>query len=275
LIGPSGCGKTTLLSCMLGMKQLDGGTIKVLGEEISYENSSKFPHLIGYMPQETALISELTIKETLSFFGNIFQMDQTLLKQRLIMICDLLELRRLNNRIQNLSGGEKRRVSFAAALIHDPQILILDEPTVGLDSLLREKIWNFLIESTRSSNKTVIITTHYIAEAEKSDCCGLMKHGVLLMEDKPQNIFRTFGVQNLEEAFLELCLKQNAGINKNSLKDKAQCSHQNVNDKVVKEDIKISTENAQNQVYEKRKKFTKQTINALFNKELVRIFRQP
>jgi len=276
LIGPSGCGKTTLLSCMLGMKQLDGGTIKVLGEEISYEKPTKFPHLIGYMPQETALVPELTIKETLNYFGNIFQMDQVLLKQQLIMICDLLELRDLNNRIQNLSGGEKRRVSFAAALIHDPQILMLDEPTVGLDSMLREKIWNFLIESTRSSNMTVIITTHYIAEAEKSNCCGLMKNGMLLIEDKPQNIFRTLSIQNLEEAFLELSLKENTETNNNNVNvKKPQCSHQMIRKRVVKEEAKISTEHQQNQVYDKRKKFSKQTQNALFTKELVRILRQP
>jgi len=97
-----------------------------------------------------------------------------------------------------------------------------------------------IIDSTRSSNRTVIITTHYIAEAEKSDCCGLMKNGALLIEDKPQNIFKTFGVKNLEEAFLELCLKENTEINNNNLNDeRAQCSREIENNKVVKEDIKM------------------------------------
>ncbi|CAG9805440.1 unnamed protein product [Chironomus riparius] len=276
LIGPSGCGKTTLLSCILGMKQLDEGTINVLGQEVSYKNPSKFPHRIGYMPQETALVPELTIKETLNYFGNIYQMNPSLMKQRLIMICDLLDLHDGNKRVNHLSGGGKRRVSFAAALIHNPEILILDEPTVGLDSILREKIWKFQIESTKLSNTTVIITTHYIAEAEKSDCCGLMKNGVLLIEDSPQNIFKNLGVQNLEEAFLNLCIRENTGNNKNSLNDeRPQCSHEFVNHKKVKEETKLSTETTKDLIHEKKKKFSNQTIKALLNKELVRIFRQP
>ena len=258
------------------MKQLDDGTINVLGQDVSYENPSKFPHRIGYMPQETSLVPELTIKETLNYFGNINQMNPTLLKQRLIMICELLDLHDVNKRVNHLSGGGKRRVSFAAALIHNPEILILDEPTVGLDSLLREKIWKFLIDSTKSSNMTVIITTHYIAEAEQSDCCGLMKNGVLLIEDRPQNIYRNLGVQNLEEAFLNLCIRENVANHKSSLNDDLpQCSQDFVHHKKGKEENKVAIENENNQIYDKIKKFSKQTIKALLNKELVRIFRQP
>ncbi|XP_070493900.1 ABC transporter G family member 20-like [Chironomus tepperi] len=278
LIGPSGCGKTTLLSCILGLKQLDGGTIEVLGEEVSYKNPTKFPHLIGYMPQETALVPELTIKETLNYFGNIYQMNQILLMQRLIMICNLLELTDVNKRIEQLSGGEKRRVSFAAALIHDPKIVILDEPTVGLDSILRDKIWKFLIESTNLSNMTVIITTHYIAEAEKATCCGLMSNGELLIEDKPQNIFRNLGVQNLEEAFLNLCIREKSRIKMNSLNEEnPRYSREMINHVEEQKRLKMSIEvaNNQNLVYDKRKTFSKQTVKALLVKEVVRIFRQP
>lgn len=276
LIGPSGCGKTTLLSSILGMKQLDHGTINVLGQEVIYEKQSKISHLIGYMPQENALVPELTIKETINYFGNIYQMDQKLLSQRLKMICDLLDLHDVNKRVDQLSGGGIRRVSFAAALIHNPEILILDEPTVGLDSILREKIWTFLIESAKTSKTTVIITTHYIAEAEKSDCCGLMKNGTLLMEDKPYNIYKKLGVENLEEAFLTLCIRENAKMNKNRLNDeRPQCSHELINDIKIEKDNKVSTEITKNLVYDKRKKFSKQTINALFSKEFIRIIRQP
>ncbi|XP_070493598.1 ABC transporter G family member 20-like [Chironomus tepperi] len=274
LIGPSGCGKTTLLSCILGMKQLDGGTIRVLGEEVSYENPTKFPHLIGFMPQEVALVPELTIKEILEYFGNIFQMNPILLKQRLIMICELLELTDVNKRIEQLSGGEKRRVSFAAALIHDPKIVILDEPTVGLDSILREKIWEFLIESTKSSNMTVIITTHYISEAEKATCCGLMSNGELLIEDKPQNIFRNLGVNNLEEAFLNLYTQEKTRITKNSLNNEKPQSNREL--EIDKEEVaKMSNGVAHNLTYAKRKMFSKQTVKALLMKEVVRIRRQP
>jgi len=280
LIGPSGCGKTTLLSSILGMKQLDSGTIKILGQDVLFEKVSKFPHMIGYMPQETALIPELTIKETLNYFGNIFQMNQILLKQRLVMICDLLELHDVNKRVEQLSGGGKRRISFAAALIHEPKILILDEPTVGLDSILREKIWTFLIDSTRSSNMSVIITTHYIAEAERSNCCGLMINGVLLAEDHPQHILRKFKVQNLEEAFLALCV---------SRKSKAVISSDNNNhfpnsastfdfSNSVHSDVPSNPSrfNGNNIVeLDKRSTFSVQTFKALFKKEIIRIRRQP
>jgi len=254
---------------MLGMKQLDSGTIKVLGKEISCEKSSKFPHLIGFMPQETALVQELTIKETLNYFGNIFQMNQVLLRQRLVMICDLLELHDVNKQVKKLSGGEKRRVSFAAALIHNPKVLILDEPTVGLDSILREKIWAFLIDSTCSSDMSVIITTHYIAEAEKSNFCGLMRHGMLLAEDSPQNIYKSLNVSNLEEAFYKLCLSESSKV-----------SHgiSNANNFQIPtslEEYSSDIKENENNNFDKREKFSWQTLNALFTKEIIRIRRQP
>ena len=259
------------------MKQLDGGIIKIFGEEVSYKKPTKFPHFIGYMPQETALIPELTIKETLNFFGNIYQMNSTLLRQRLTMISDLLDLN-VNKRVEQLSGGGKSRVSFAAALIHNPQILILDEPTVGLDCILREKIWTFLIDSTKSSNMSVIITTHYIAEAERSNCCGLMINGMLLAEDHPQDILAKYGVQNLEEAFLSLCMSRKSktvDYNFNDIPKStsslniANPTYANVPSNQVSigenKDIEIN----------KRKKFSGQAFKALFTKESIRLRRQP
>ncbi|XP_070493446.1 ABC transporter G family member 20-like isoform X2 [Chironomus tepperi] len=226
------------------------------------------------MPQETALVPELTIKETLNYFGNIYQMNQILLNQRFKMICNLLELTDVNKRLEHLSGGEKRRVSFAAALIHDPKIVLLDEPTVGLDSILREKIWTFLIEATRSSDMTVIITTHYIAEAEKSDCCGLMRDGILLAQDSPQNIFSNLEVSNLEEAFYMLCLPKNLSITQNTQDNDLQshCSSITVNEK------RQTSPNDDNKLIsfkKTRKSFCFQTLKALYDKEMQRMRRQP
>ncbi|EDX03852.1 GD22635 [Drosophila simulans] len=110
--------------------------------------------------------------------------------------------------IKQCSGGQQRRLSFACAMIHDPELLILDEPTVGLDPMLREKIWDFLVETTRNSKLAVIITTHYIEEAKQANCIGLMRNGVLLAEDTPTNIMIKFGTQSIEDAFLILSQRQ-------------------------------------------------------------------
>lgn len=210
LLGASGCGKTTLLSCIMGMIPLESGDIHILGIKTKSDEIHEKGSRIGYMPQEMALIGELTVKETVYYFGNIFQMDIDKLRDRYDMIRKLLELPYDDQKVEECSGGQKRRVSFAAAMIHEPELLILDEPTVGLDPLLREKIWKFMLDITRTSKLAIIITTHYIDEARQADCVGLMRNGLLLAEDPPVNIINRLGVENLEEAFLQLCLKKGA-----------------------------------------------------------------
>lgn len=207
LLGASGCGKTTLLSCIVGQKKLHEGTINVLGADIT-KNSGVIGPRIGYMPQDIALVDELTIKETIFYFGRIYGMNDERIYERFKILKDLLELPPSERYIVKLSGGQKRRVSFACALVHEPELVILDEPTVGLDPLLREKIWEFLVETTRTSKLAVIITTHYIEEAKQANSIGLMRNGILLAEDSPQNIMNMFGSATLEDAFLILSQKQ-------------------------------------------------------------------
>lgn len=192
------------------MVNLDGGYIKVLGHKLEANEVLKVGHRVGYMPQEAAVVGELTVKETIFYFGNIFQMESKKLNDRFNMLKDLLELPHQDLRLENCSGGEQRRVSFAAAIVHEPDLLILDEPTVGLDPILREKIWNFLMHATRTSDLAVIVTTHYVAEAQKADRVGLMRNGILLDENSPMDIMKRHKVQSLEDAFLEMCIKQNS-----------------------------------------------------------------
>lgn len=200
------------------MIRLDSGTINVLGVK---NKMAKIGHRIGYMPQETALVGELTVKETVFYFGNIFEMDLKVLKERFEMIKEVLELPDNESRVEDCSGGEKRRISFAAAIIHAPDLLILDEPTVGLDPILREKIWNFLWNETRTSQLSVIITTHYTVEAQKSDRVGMMRKGVLIAENSPSIISSRCGAINLDDAFLTLCLKyENASQTSDLIDDK-------------------------------------------------------
>lgn len=187
------------------MISLDDGHIKVLGHKAN--DQQKIGQRVGYMPQEAALVGELTVKETIHFFGNIFQMKSTRLIERFEMMKLLLELPPDDLQLEKCSGGEQRRVSFAAAIIHEPDLLVLDEPTVGLDPLLRHKIWNFLMETTRISKLSVIVTTHYTAEAQQSDRVGFMRDGVLIAEDSPSKVLLNCGTENLDEAFLKMCLK--------------------------------------------------------------------
>ncbi|XP_058116541.1 ABC transporter G family member 20 [Anopheles ziemanni] len=205
LLGASGCGKTTLLSCIVGRKFLNDGEINVLGGTPGTAGSGVPGPRIGYMPQDIALVEEFTIKETIYYFGRIYGMSKEKIRERYKLLKHLLELPDDERYVGNCSGGQQRRVSFAAAMVHEPELLILDEPTVGLDPLLREKIWQYLVETTSTSKMAVIITTHYIEEAKQAGCIGLMRNGILLAEDSPGNILERFSCTSLEEAFLNLC----------------------------------------------------------------------
>ncbi|KAG5674741.1 hypothetical protein PVAND_004692 [Polypedilum vanderplanki] len=302
LMGASGCGKTTLLSCIIGMIGLDGGEITALGHKTKANEIQKAGHRIGYMPQETALIGELTIKETIYYFGKIFQMPMNKLRERYDMLHKLLELPRDDHRVEDCSGGQMRRVSFAAAMIHEPDLLILDEPTVGLDPILREKIWNFMLNVTRTSKLSIIITTHYIDEAKQADCCGLMRNGILLAEDTPTNIISRHEVDNLEEAFLKLCMRrgasedavQNDAIQGNESSSRniermdnlemierphenksATTNSINHNNNIQNQNHTTSQEQQQQPQLFKRKKYAWSTIRALFTKNYLQMKRQP
>ncbi|XP_040161258.1 ABC transporter G family member 20 [Anopheles arabiensis] len=207
LLGASGCGKTTLLSCIVGRKFLNDGEINVLGGTPGTAGSGVPGPRIGYMPQDIALVEEFTIKETIYYFGRIYGMSKEKIRERYKLLKHLLELPGDDRYVGNCSGGQQRRVSFAAAMVHEPELLILDEPTVGLDPLLREKIWQYLVETTSTSKMAVIITTHYIEEAKQAGFIGLMRNGILLAEDSPINILERFSCTSLEEAFLNLCQK--------------------------------------------------------------------
>ncbi|XP_049880601.1 ABC transporter G family member 20-like [Pectinophora gossypiella] len=207
LLGPSGCGKTTLLSCIVGRRKLDSGNIWVLGGQPGEKGSGVPGPRVGYMPQDIALVGEFTVRDAVYYFGRIYGMKMPKLAERFDFLSDLLELPSGGRFVKNLSGGQQRRVSLAAALVHEPELLILDEPTVGLDPVLRERIWEFLAELARGGT-TVIITTHYIDETKQAHKIGLLRDGQLLAEDSPEGILRKFDCDTLEEAFLKLALRQ-------------------------------------------------------------------
>ncbi|XP_046816635.1 ABC transporter G family member 23 isoform X1 [Vespa crabro] len=208
LLGASGCGKTTLLSCIVGQRRLNSGEIWVLGGKPGTKGSGVPGKRVGYMPQEIALYGEFTIRETMLYFGWIFGMDTAEIVDRLRFLLQFLDLPSQNRLVKNLSGGQQRRVSFAVALMHDPELLILDEPTVGVDPLLRQSIWNHLVQITKDGNKTVIITTHYIEEARQAHTIGLMRSGRLLAEESPRALLTMYNCTSLEDVFLKLSRRQ-------------------------------------------------------------------
>jgi ABC-type multidrug transport system ATPase subunit len=206
-MGASGCGKTTLINSLVGIDSLDSGDIEVFGESPG-KNKSR----IGFMPQETALISEFTIRETIWFYGTIFGLSASMIDEKINFLRELLELPEEDKFIRDCSGGQQRRVSFAVTLIHEPELLILDEPTVGVDPLLRAKIWDYLVELTVEKKVTVLLSTHYIEEAKQSTHVGLMRNGVLVAEDSPQNVLQSMEASNLEEAFWKLSQMQEIDV---------------------------------------------------------------
>lgn len=216
LLGASGCGKTTLLSCIVGRRRLNAGEIWVLGGKPGSKGSGVPGPRVGYMPQEIALYGEFSIRETFIYFGWCAGMTTEQVDDKLEFLMKLLQLPSENRFVKNLSGGQQRRVSFAAALLADPELLILDEPTVGVDPVLRQSIWDHLVHVTKDNNKTIIITTHYIEETRQASIIGLMRGGKFLAEESPTRLMEMHNLDTLEDVFLKLSKRQNMGLRRRS-----------------------------------------------------------
>lgn len=208
LLGPSGAGKTSLLSCLVGRKQLNAGDILVFGGRPGTKNCPVPGRSVGYMPQELALYGEFNMNDMMFYFGWIYCMTRREIENRSRFLMELLELKSKYRKIKNLSGGQQRRVSLAVALMHSPELLILDEPTVGVDPVLRQTIWKHLVDLVAAGRTTVIITTHYIEEARQAHTIGLMRRGRLLAEDSPDNLLKIYNSSSLEAVFLQLAYDQ-------------------------------------------------------------------
>ncbi|XP_030761638.1 ABC transporter G family member 20 [Sitophilus oryzae] len=216
LLGASGCGKTTLLNCIVGRKRLNSGEIWVLGGKPGSRGSGVPGPRVGYMPQEIALYGEFTIRETLRYFGWLSGKTTQEIETKLEFLVNFLMLPDAERQVKNLSGGQQRRVSFAATLVHEPELLILDEPTVGVDPVLRQNIWNHLVDITKHGKTTVIITTHYIDETRQAHLIGLMRGGYFLAEASPERLISQFNAESLEDVFLKLSVIQNMGKRRRS-----------------------------------------------------------
>ncbi|MDF2558251.1 MAG: transporter ATP-binding protein [Bacillales bacterium] len=201
LLGPSGAGKTTLVKMLTNLEKQDSGDITFEGINLP---SSKVIHKIGYMSQSDALYQELTAGENLDFFAALFGIPAAKRVIRIHEVAKVVNLQdHLKKSIQNYSGGMRRRLSLAASLLHEPDLLILDEPTVGIDPVLRQQIWT-QFNILKNQGKTIIVTTHVMDEAEKCDRVGLLRDGKIIAEGSPEEIIKEAGVSRLEDAFLVL-----------------------------------------------------------------------
>ncbi|XP_035711579.1 ABC transporter G family member 20 isoform X2 [Folsomia candida] len=187
------------MSCIVGLRHLDSGDLTVFGRS----RNGHLGHLCGYMPQDISLLSVLTIGEVLHHFGLIYGMSEVAIENKVNFLTNFLDLPDTSRQIQYLSGGQKRRVSLAACMIHNPNLLVLDEPTVGLDPLLRQRIWQHLFEISRSGT-TIILSTHYVEESKRCDKVGFMRGGKLLAEDAPAALLSRYDAPTLEDVSLHL-----------------------------------------------------------------------
>ena len=199
LIGPNGSGKTTLIRLLLGLGRPTDGRIAVLGRAMP--NRQVALH-IGYMTQSSALYNELSIRENLAFFGTLYGLRGKRLKARVAATLELVDLTgRADSPIQTLSGGMRQRVSLGCALIHEPELIFLDEPTVGIDPELRVAFWDYFAQLNQRG-VTLIVSTHNLDEAIRCHRLGLLRFGKLLAADTPASIRQQSGKDDFEQAFL-------------------------------------------------------------------------
>ena len=196
LLGPNGAGKTTTISMLVGLLAPDSGTAEIVRENLSGRDptSPQVRRLIGLAPQSLSLYDELTAKENLDFFGGLYGMSGSKLRDRTNWCLDFAGLQdRKNDRAATFSGGMQRRLNIAAALIHSPEILLLDEPTVGVDPQSRNHIFE-IIQSLSAQGMTIIYTTHYMEEAERlCDRVAIIDHGKLMACDTVAGLLNTYG----------------------------------------------------------------------------------
>lgn len=201
LIGPSGSGKSTLIKTMLGMEKADEGEALVLDYKMP---KREILSNIGYMAQSDALYEMLTGYENLEFFGKMKGVSAKELKKEIEYIAEIVDLTDdLKKLVSKYSGGMKRRLSLAIALIGSPELLILDEPTVGIDPSLRKNIWKELFKQ-RDNGVGILVTTHVMDEAELTDKVGLLLNGDIIDFDTPQQLKVKNNVNTIEEVFLKV-----------------------------------------------------------------------
>lgn len=200
-IGPSGAGKTTLIRSIVGRQRITSGSITVHGLPAG---SAQLHSRISYMTQAVSVYTDLTVSENLTYFATMFGLSKKDLRQVVPEILSTVDLSRYATQlVEKLSGGQRQRVSLAVALIGNPTVMVLDEPTVGLDPVLREQLWK-LFRDLAAAGTTLIISSHVMDEAERCDDLLLIRDGSLLAHGSPRQLCEQTHTKTVEESFLRL-----------------------------------------------------------------------
>jgi ABC-2 type transport system ATP-binding protein len=204
LLGPSGCGKTTLMRSIVGVQIVEAGDVRVLGEPAG---SRSLRSRVAYVTQAPSVYGDLTARENLRFFARVLDAPG----ERIDQAIEMVSLGEVANRVvRDQSGGQRARVSLATALLGDPDVLILDEPTVGLDPVLRRDLWQRFY-SLAEQGKTLLVSSHVMDEAVNCHSLALMREGRFLAMASPEQILKRTGADDLTDAFLRLIQEEEKG----------------------------------------------------------------
>jgi len=197
LLGPSGCGKSSLMRSVVGVQIVAGGTVEVLGQPAG---SPGLRDRVGYVTQAPSVYDDLTVGENIRFFARVLGVGSDAVGE----VVDVVDLgKHRDTRVARLSGGERSRVSLAVALLGTPEVLVLDEPTVGLDPVLRRDLWA-LFHRLASAGAAILISSHVMDEAQRCDRLLLMREGRLVADETPDELLGRTGAPDVESAFLSL-----------------------------------------------------------------------
>jgi len=197
LLGPSGCGKTTLMRSIVGVQRITAGSVTVFGERAG---SAPLRSRIGYVTQAASVYDDLTVGENLEFFASVLGVDHGVVPHYLGLV-DLSDER--DKIVGRLSGGQRSRVSLAVALLGEPELIVLDEPTVGLDPVLRKDLWQ-TFHRLADGGAAVLVSSHVMDEATRCDRLMLMREGRIIADDTPGGLLEKTGADDIETAFLDL-----------------------------------------------------------------------
>jgi ABC-2 type transport system ATP-binding protein len=200
-IGPSGAGKTTLVRSIVGRQRLSSGSIQIFNLPAG---AKRLRSMVSYMTQEASIYGDLTVAENLEYFATMLGLKRAEIKPEVARLLQTVDLASQKNQmVEDLSGGQKQRVSLAVTLIGSPKLLVLDEPTVGLDPVLREELWG-LFRTLSAEGTTLIVSSHVMDEAARCDDLLLIRGGQLLAQGSPKQLCEQTGTKSVEQSFLKL-----------------------------------------------------------------------